>query len=376
MNKDMCACNRGHQCYGGHSHSVMKVRLETSPSPAQNPTDDDAASELVAFITSAIKNAIGTKVNGDCPAPTARAETAHNMPTDESLQTTQSTPSKSMSATESMTQTISQMIKGALSPKRNQAKKSQLLKWFLSSKYKKMSVYEKFLNSTRLNSAPEESIPPSKRNSLAAEDVTTQDVPPPLEEIIEEESPRSIGLSPSCEDDSFMDDQMTFTDDAQGDNGDDAEDDLSASTSDTSQDSSEASDAGSLWTPPDDSTSDEESLASPLSVATVRRSAESVIIVKDIESTVKLHVGQDVFVDGKMSQQANIISFVHGDPLKAYVSYWSWKGSWPNDIVDCSKLEPVIKTNCRTTRPRESDEDDSSDDDSLLLGDFQPTFSR
>jgi hypothetical protein len=110
-----------------------------------------------------------------------------------------------------------------------------------------------------MNSAPEESIPPSKRNSLAAEDVTTQDVPPPLEEIIEEESPRSIGLSPSFEDDSFMDDQMTFTDDAQGDHGDDAEDDLSASTSDTSQDSSEASDEGSLWTPPDDSTSDEES---------------------------------------------------------------------------------------------------------------------
>lgn len=121
----------------------------------------------------------------------------------------------------------------------------------------------------------------------------------------------------------------------------------------------------SLWT---SSGSDKASLAWCLSVASIRRRAESGIVVNG--SGVKLYVGQDILCNGNMFEGGTIIHFihklyvgqdilstwnmfegrtiirfVHEDLLKVEVSWsgsLSWNGGWSNAIIDCSKLQQVI----------------------------------
>jgi hypothetical protein len=130
---------------------------------------------------------------------------------------------------------------------------------------------------------------------------------------------------------------------------------------------------GSLWTPAA-SESDEASMLSPLSVATVGRRADAGMSVNG--SGVELYVGQDILRNGNMFERGRIIRLIHEVPLKAEVS-WSgslcWNGGWSNTIVDCSELQPVILP---VRGPRQQGQNAFEEDSSLLLGEIQPTFPR
>jgi len=138
--------------------------------------------------------------------------------------------------------------------------------------------------------------------------------------------------------------------------------------------SSTGIEGGSLWTPAAASESDEASMASPLSVATVGRRAEAGMFVNG--SGVELYVGQDILRNGNMFERGRIIRLIHEVPLKAEVS-WSgslcWNAGWSNTIVDCSELQPVILP---VGRPRQQGQHASEEDSSLPLGEIQPTFPR
>jgi hypothetical protein len=95
-----------------------------------------------------------------------------------------------------------------------------------------------------------------------------------------------------------------------------------------------------LWTPQAASKSDEASLSSHLSVASIRCRAESGIIVNG--SRVVVYMVQDILYNRNMFEWGRIIHWIHEGPLKVEVSWSGGNGCWSNVIIDCSKLQPVI----------------------------------
>ena len=138
----------------------------------------------------------------------------------------------------------------------------------------------------------------------------------------------------------------------------DDDNDEETASSEISQDDMNGGDDDSSWAPSLYESSDEESarsdcsqeddseeeyLAPPPVAHRARRTVETTIVVENVETTVTLHVGQSVFVEGNIFQQATILRFLPGnEPLRAKVRLNSYP-SWENVIVECSKLEPVIK---------------------------------